>query len=263
MTQEESKQKIDYAAEEMKKYIADYNLSDYNISIKFKHTFSVTAFAQDISKRLGLDVENTYIAAVVAILHDIARFEQLRLFNCFEDNKTFDHGDYGVKLLFEDGLIEKFGIDEKYYGCISYAIKNHNKYTITPPKTTSDQDFEMHAKIIRDADKLDNFEAMTQGRFGVTGSYGGEGLSPEVKLAMDEGRSFQYKYIKTELDRACGRLSWFYDLHFDCSKQIFLENKYYDAAYEVFKPMLNETDAETFKTITTNLGKNNYNKQTI
>jgi len=48
----------------------------------------------------------------------------------FEDYKGFDHAEYGIKVLFEDGWIRKFIKDDQYDDIIYKAIINHNKYKI-------------------------------------------------------------------------------------------------------------------------------------
>jgi putative nucleotidyltransferase with HDIG domain len=78
----------------------------------------------------NLSEEDKRLAHIIGLYHDIGRFEQDKVFNSFYDIKTFDHGDYGVEVLFEQGLIREIPIEEKYYKIIEKAIKNHNKYNI-------------------------------------------------------------------------------------------------------------------------------------
>ena len=60
-----------------------------------------TLFAQ----RLGLNQEQVNLATAIGLLHDIGRFEQVRLYHTFNDGKSVNHAEIGVKILFEDGLI--------------------------------------------------------------------------------------------------------------------------------------------------------------
>jgi len=57
-------------------------------------------------------------------------------------------------MLFEDGLIRNFIVDDKYDDIIRVAVFNHNKLEIEAGLNEKSMLF---AKIIRDADKLDNF----------------------------------------------------------------------------------------------------------
>ncbi len=142
------------ALKSFKEYLKDYDLEDGNIKLKVKHTYEVVNKSEYIAKGLNLDEENIQLAKLIGLLHDIGRFEQVKQTNDFLDNKGFDHADYGVKVLFEENLIRKFVEDNKYDNIIKKAIYNHNKYQI---EEGLDEDELLHCKIIRDADKLDNF----------------------------------------------------------------------------------------------------------
>ena len=80
------------------------------------------------------------------------RFEQWTKYKSFDDLKTIDHGDLGEELLFKKGLIKNFKLDDEFYDIVSKAIKYHNKYELPDDLTVREK---MHAKIVRDADKLD------------------------------------------------------------------------------------------------------------
>ena len=101
-----------------------------------------------------MNQENIELAKLIALLHDIGRFEQVKQTNDFLDSNNFDHANYGVKVLFEDKLIRKFIENNEYDNIIKKAIYNHNKYKIE--ENLNDAEL-LHSKIIRDADKLDNF----------------------------------------------------------------------------------------------------------
>ena len=54
--------------------------------------------------------------------------------------------------MFEDGLIKNFWNNTDDYEVIRFAIENHNKFAI---EKTDNKRALMHAKLIRDTDKLD------------------------------------------------------------------------------------------------------------
>ena len=91
---------------------------------------------------------------LIALLHDIVRFEQIKKFDCFIDNKNIDHAILGNEILFKNNLIRNFIKDTQYDNIISKAILNHNRLSIEDGLTDKEL---LHAKIIRDADKTDNF----------------------------------------------------------------------------------------------------------
>ncbi len=137
-----------------KEYISNYdNQDDPGFNLKVVHTYHVVDNAIMISKKLGLVEEETKLAALIAILHDIGRFDELKNLKKF-DSVGNDHAMFASKLLFEEGLISKFIDTDEYNNIIKKAVENHNKKQIE--EGLSEKEL-LHAKIIRDADKLDNY----------------------------------------------------------------------------------------------------------
>ena len=66
--------------------------------------------------------------------------------------------------MFQNNLIRKFIDDDKYDEIISKAIYNHNKYKIQEGLNEIEL---LQCKIIRDADKLDNFRVKEKDNFKV------------------------------------------------------------------------------------------------
>lgn len=148
---------------EFRKYIIEnYNTKDGMINLKIRHTYGVIDVSEYISKNMGLDNENIQLAKIIALLHDIGRFEQAKEYKDYRDYKNIDHAELGVKILFEDGLIRKFIQDSKYDNIILKAIKNHNRLKI---ENGLNKEELLHAKIIRDADKTDNFRVKVEDSF--------------------------------------------------------------------------------------------------
>ena len=155
---------IDYQKAELafKEYLQNYDLFDGKIKLKTIHTYGVVQSSEYIAKDLNLSEEDIELAKLIALLHDIARFEQAKEFGDFRDYETLDHAELGVKILFEDNLIRKFIENNAYDSIILKAIKNHNKLAIEDGLTEREL---LHAKIIRDADKTDNFRGKATDRF--------------------------------------------------------------------------------------------------
>lgn len=147
------------ACEAFSNYLKDYDLNDGMIDLKIRHTYGVVELSEYIAKDLKLSDEDISLAMLIGLLHDIARFEQAKEYGDYRDYATLDHADLGVKILFEDGVIRKFVNDDKYDSIIMKAIKNHNKLCID--ETDMNDRELLHAKIIRDADKTDNFRVKT------------------------------------------------------------------------------------------------------
>ena len=145
-----------------KKYLQDYDLEYGKIELKIRHTYGVVNASEYIAKELSLDDKNIELAKLIALLHDIGRFEQIKKFDCFIDNKNIDHAILGNKILFKNNLIRNFIKDTQYDNIISKAILNHNRLSIEDGLTDKEL---LHAKIIRDADKTDNFRVKATDAF--------------------------------------------------------------------------------------------------
>ena len=108
-------------------YLKQYDVSDGSIKMKIKHTYEVIYKSKYIAKALNLEEEDIQLAKLIALLHDIGRFEQIKETKDFSDNKSFDHADYGGHILFNEGFIRNFIEDHQYDELIKIAIINHNK----------------------------------------------------------------------------------------------------------------------------------------
>ena len=116
---------IQKAEKAFKDYLSLYDMNDEKVALKVRHTYGVVKASEYLSNALNLDEENTNLARLIALLHDIGRFEQSKASKDVYDNadKTFfDHGEYGVKILFEDGLIRNF-VEENTYDIFNQLTK--------------------------------------------------------------------------------------------------------------------------------------------
>ena len=135
-------------------YINQYdNQSDLGFRLKVVHTMHVVENAKEIAIQMNLDEEDIMLVQLIAYLHDIGRFDELKRLKKF-DSVGNDHALVASNILFDHNLIRDFIVETKYDDIIKKAIENHNKFKIEP--NLSEKEL-LHAKIIRDADKLDNF----------------------------------------------------------------------------------------------------------
>lgn len=135
-------------------YVSNYDEQNININRKIYHSLRVMEINAQIAKSLELSDEEIEISTLIGLLHDIARFEQYRIYQTFSDKKSIDHGNLGVEILEKDNFIRKFIETDKYDSLIKTAIKNHNKFKI---EDGLDEKNLLFCKMIRDADKLDIF----------------------------------------------------------------------------------------------------------
>ena len=79
---------LNKALKEFKNYLKDYDLNDPKIKLKVVHTYGVMELSEYIAQDLNLDLENVKLAKLIALLHDITRFEQLKQYGIYEDYST-------------------------------------------------------------------------------------------------------------------------------------------------------------------------------
>ena len=222
--------------EKFTEYVNNYGLDDYHIRYKYNHSIRVEKICNALACSLNFNDEDTYIIKTIGLLHDIGRFEQLKLTGGYNDSE-FDHAAYGAMILFREGLIEKFDVDSKYYDIIEFAILNHNKYQIDD---ISDDRKSMFAKVLRDADKIDIFDAYTYLKsYNITDI--DDDVSNEVTIQFKKRESVNRKIRRTKADLLLSVISFVFDINYIDSLEIIYEQKYLDELYNQIK------DGERFK----------------
>ena len=119
-----------HAMNTFKKYLENFDSQYGKIDLKIRHTYGVVKASEYIANKLNLNNEDIELAKLIALLHDIGRFEQIRQSDSFIDNKDMDHAILGNDILFKDNLIRDFVKDTQYDNTISKAILNHNRLYI-------------------------------------------------------------------------------------------------------------------------------------
>ena len=163
-------------------YLDEYDRADDKIHLKIVHTYGVVDAAEDIARRMGLTEEDVQLAKLIGLLHDIGRFEQIKRFDSFEPG-TMEHAAYGAQLLFgSEKMIRRFVKDDRFDSLICPAIEKHSDFKL---EGIADERTLLHAKLIRDADKLDNcrvkLEEPMETLLGVDEKGVGEGvIAPKV-----------------------------------------------------------------------------------
>ena len=226
---------IEHVKKIFDEYVSRYDLNEGKIALKYNHILRVADISKKIATELGLSDEDILLAELIGIFHDIGRFEQVKVFNTFDDKKSINHGEYGVKVLFEDGLIEQFNIEDKYYNTIKNAVLNHNRKEIE--EGLSEHDL-LHCKIIRDADKLDIFYVLLTDK--TINAYGTESLenetfSDEIVREIREEHHIDYGKRVTFGDKWICHMAYFWDFNFKISYRIIKENNYIEKMLEMPK----------------------------
>lgn len=195
--------------EEFTKYVNNYDMNDENIRLKYNHSIRVMELSRKYAQILGFNDEDIYLATLIGLLHDIGRFEQLRVYHSYNDRETIDHAEYGIEQLFDKGLIKNFTKDEKYYDIIKYAIKYHNKFKLP---VCDNERMMMHAKLIRDVDKIDIIYLL--GYLGELNSKAtDDNLSPEIIAGFKNYSCVDDKYIRNHNDNLSRTFGYVFDIY--------------------------------------------------
>ncbi len=225
---------VEKAKQEFKEYVKNYNPEDKKIKIKIAHIERVSQIAKQIACQQNLSKEDIELAELIGLLHDIGRFEQVRKYHTFVDKDSINHGEYGVKLLFGDGLIRKFIDIDKYDNIIKTAILNHNRAKIEDGLGKKE---DLHAKIIRDADKIDICYILTvddKKAIWESEDLSNDKITDEIYREFMENKIINYKNRKTSADILVSHFAYIFDFNFCQSLQIIKENKYLDKLYKRF-----------------------------
>lgn len=218
---------LEYAKKNFREYLKAYDQTDDKIKLKRVHTFCVVDAADYICTSEKLSEEDHALALLIALLHDIGRFEQLKEFNSYDDS-MMDHAAFGVKVLFEDQMIRRFIRTDKYDEIIRQAIAWHSAYKLPEIK---DEKVLLHCRLIRDADKLDNFRVKEmeslEAHFDVSKEIvERETISANILEAVREKRCILSAERSTHLDMWVSYLAYLFDLNFPSSFRYIREHDY-------------------------------------
>lgn len=228
-------------------YTNNYIVCGGRIELKIKHTFRVMRLCEMLAKKQGLNEEEVYLAKIVGLLHDIGRFEQWKRYETYDDRKSLDHADLGVKILKKDNYLRKYIETDKYDDIILKSVKYHNKYRL--PKMTKKE--KLFTDIIRDADKIDILYLYTIK--GIELELDNE-FSEEVYKALLNKEDIDRRVLKNKTDRLSISLGFIFDINYPDSLKYLKDKKYYDTIIDMYKKktknkLLKEQLEEIRKTI--------------
>lgn len=222
-----------------------YDLKDDKVRHKLNHTLHVVDNSKYLCDKLNLDDETKEIAMIIALLHDIGRFDQAKKLKSFrEDINNYDHATLGVKLLFENNLIRNFISNDKYDEVIKTAIANHSKYIVDFDSMDATQI--LHSKLIRDADKLDSFRAKYENDIYTMANITKEEIensliSDNILNDFMNERTILSKDRKTPIDIWISYIAFIYGLYFKESLNFINENDYVNKLVNKFEYKLKDT----------------------
>lgn len=220
-----------------REYVSPFYCKDVlinnNVKIKEDHALRVVQNIKELVRSNNFSKEISELSTLIALFHDIGRFEQFAKYGTFSDKKSEDHAALGVTVLMETNVLD--ALSDRNIDHISKAIFYHNKKDLY--SASKDPDLILLTKLIRDADKLDILKVLT-----------GEFIDPErsvnpaLQLDLPDNCNFS-RYaiekffnnktlnnnkIENRADFKLLLLSWIYDLNFDQTLKIIKKRKYID-----------------------------------
>ncbi len=190
-----------------------------NINLKELHTHKVCDAIKDIGISLGLNEEALRFAEVIALFHDIGRFEQYRIYNTFMDSKSVNHASLGVEILLKNKVLENLSSDKAEL--ILKAIRYHNSPYL-PENETEECIF--LSKLLRDADKFDIYRVVTEHYIEKRSGKSNKAIELNLPDSFDisedvyrdilNRKSVNFKDVKNLNDFKLLQLAWVFDINF-------------------------------------------------
>lgn len=215
---------------EFKKFVDNYNIKDSGIKYKYDHSIRVMKIGNSIAKKLNLNETETYMVTLASLLHDLARFDQWKMFNTFIDQDSFDHGDYAYGYIKHNNYLRNYTLDESYDSAILMSIKNHNKFEIEPG---SEMEI-LFSKIVRDADKVD---ILLNGGVTTFAEYKENDfeINKDFYENIMNGKALKYVDANNKLERILVGMAMIYDLNFKYSFDFIKGNNVISNTINVLK----------------------------
>lgn len=204
-------------------YVAGlYDNDEYvnaNLKLKEEHTQRTCKEMLYLAKELDLSDEQMRLAEVIALFHDIGRFEQFVRYQTYVDGRSVNHCLLGLKVLRDTKALD--GVDGMERQWIEKAIEYHGSKEL-PPDLSGD--CLLFSKMIRDADKIDSLYVMTDCYSKYIDNPRDYKLEIELpdepwysKEVLDEllaGRRIDYGRLRTLNDMKLCLLGWIFDVNF-------------------------------------------------
>ncbi len=200
-------------------FYGDDEFVNANLKLKEEHSRQTCEEMVYLADELGLTGNQSRIAEVTALFHDIGRFEQFVKYRTYNDPRSVNHCLLGIEVLRQTKVLE--GVDGSERQLIEKAIEYHGRRELP-----SDLDGEclLFSKLIRDADKLGVFYVVTDcyrqyrenpEAFRLEVELPDEpGYSQEVVEEILCGRRINYDRLRTLNDMKLLQLGWVYDVNF-------------------------------------------------
>lgn len=234
------REKLLYFHQWFHNYVSKFYSSDIyihkNIVLKEEHTVRVINNIVKLAKYLDLRASEINLAEVIALFHDIGRFEQFSKYQTYRDAKSENHALLGLQVIEETKVLDCLAPEEKII--ITKAIAYHNVCSL-PLQVESK--VLLFSRLIRDADKLDSLDIIVNYM---------ENRENEKNEALEDypdtpdysaclvadllnNRNINYSQVKTVNDMKLTFLAWLLDVNFVPTLKKMKEKQYLERIINV------------------------------
>lgn len=239
---------LDYAYQAFKTYQSKYPNTE-RINLKTAHMIRVMKNSMQLASALNLSSEDVKLAGLIGLIHDIGRFEQVRIYDTFIDSQSINHAMFSSEQLFKHGLIRAFLQDSSYDYIIKSAIENHNKFEIAQCRDSREL---LHCKIIRDADKADIYVQVLEsdptlvfdGEYSITDT-----VNEKVFRDFKQHKCIKNEDMHTKLDDYIRKVALIYGLYFPETLKMIADSNLIDRLTTFFKQSFEFLDPTVSQTI--------------
>lgn len=200
-------------------FYGDDDFVNANIKLKDDHSRRVCEETKLLTEKLNLPDDKKQTAYLIALLHDIGRFEQFKTYRTYKDSTSVNHAVFGIEILRKEKVLDEIPTEQRHI--IEKAIEYHNLKELP---TDLDSDLLLFSKLLRDADKLDIYYVVA--KYYKQYEQDPEAFKLEVELPNTpgytkqvlqkilDGRRINYTELQNWNDMKLCQLSWVYDLNF-------------------------------------------------
>ncbi|MHC4213870.1 MAG: HD domain-containing protein [Planctomycetota bacterium] len=208
-----------------------------NLKMKYQHSLRTCEEMLYLVEQLGLDANQRRIAEAIALLHDVGRFVQFVEYRTYNDARSTNHSQLGVELLQKAGILDILEDSQRQY--IEDAIRYHGLKEL-PSDLEGEALF--YSKLIRDADKIDALQVVTENfieynsdpekfilevEFPDVPEY-----SQEVLDSILSGKRIDYQELRTWNDMKLCLLGWVYDVNFAATLKRIRQKRYLETMFD-------------------------------
>ncbi len=211
-----------------------------NIRLKRDHSERVVKEIMWLADQLNLDDQARKLAGIMALFHDIGRFEQYARHRTFVDCRSEDHAELGVRILQQHRVLGS--LPPERAGLICRVIAYHNRAAL-PEDDTGECLF--YTRLLRDADKLDIWRVLIDHY-----QHRNRNGNPAVELGLPDtpgisGRVYEHvvnaqiveaRDIRNLNDFKLLQIGWVFDINFTPALQQVKDRGYIESLCQALPP---------------------------